>query len=122
MEIYNYIQKRPTGSAPSGGNVIPFLKRISVRVTLIILVILSLGIGGTVYYYPIAQNTSIITSRENAIMDEGEILYKSIKNNMLAGEAPIAVDLFRGLRVQSPREAAGDENPRQHGPRHSMIP
>ncbi|GEM_PF-2354380 len=66
---------------------IHFLKRISVRVTIIIPVILSLGIGVTIYYYLESQNTTIIESRENAIMGESTVLYIAVKNNMLAGEA-----------------------------------
>jgi adenylate cyclase len=77
---------------------IHFLKRISVRVTIIILVILSFGIGVTIYYYLESQNTTIIESRENAIMGESTVLYIAVKNNMLAGEAPIAVELFRDFR------------------------
>lgn len=76
---------------------ISFFKKISVRVTALILIILSLGLGITIVYHLNSQNAAIIESREKAIAEEGNILYTSIKNNMLAGEAPIAVNLFREL-------------------------
>lgn len=76
---------------------VPLKKRISFKVTLLILVILSFGIGITILYYSISQNRILIDSRINAIKEESEVLYTAIKNNMLAGEAPIAVDLFRDL-------------------------
>lgn len=73
---------------------IRFFKRISVRITIIILIVLSVGIGTTISYYLGTQNTTIIESREEAIMGESNVLYIAVKNNMLAGEAPIAVELF----------------------------
>jgi class 3 adenylate cyclase len=76
---------------------IPFHRRISIRVTIILLIILSLGIGITVLYYLRTQNSAIIVSREMAIREESEVLYRAVKSNMLAGEAPIAVELFREL-------------------------
>lgn len=74
---------------------IGFLQHLSVRVTLIILAILSVGIGLTIFYYLRSQNSAIIGSREDAIREESMVLAISIKNSMLAGEAPIAVNLFR---------------------------
>ncbi len=76
---------------------VPLRKRISFKVTVLILVILSVGIGITILYYSISQNQILIDSRINAIKEESEVLYTAIKNNMLAGEAPIAVELFRDL-------------------------
>ncbi len=74
---------------------IKFFQRISVRVTLLILIILSIGIGTTIAYYVESQNSTIIESRESAVNEESNVVYYAIKNNMLAGEAPIAVELFR---------------------------
>lgn len=78
-------------------NRLKFFKRISVRVTILVLIILSLGIGITIYYYLNSQNSTILESREAAIRDEVNVLYLAIKNNMLAGEAPVAVELFRDI-------------------------
>jgi len=70
-------------------------KSITFRVPLLVAVVLILGLGFVVSYYLRAQNDTIRTSKEEGIKQEGEILYTAIKNNMLAGEAPIAVQLFR---------------------------
>ncbi len=76
---------------------IKFFKSISVRVTILVIGILSIGIGITITYYLKSQNATVIESRESAIREEVNVLYLAIKNNMLAGEAPIAVELFREL-------------------------
>ncbi len=75
-----------------------FTRTISFRVLVIILTVLSIGIGVTIIYYLSSQNTTIIESREEAIREESEVLYMAIRNNMLAGEAPIAVELFQSIR------------------------
>ncbi|HDP81289.1 MAG TPA: adenylate/guanylate cyclase domain-containing protein [Spirochaetes bacterium] len=79
-------------------STIPFRRTISFRVLLIIVIALSIGIGATITYFLYSQNTTIIESREGAIQEESEVLYIAIRNNMLAGEAPIAVDLFQSIR------------------------
>lgn len=79
-------------------NGIPFTRTISFRILVIILTVLSIGIGVTVTYYLYSQNSTVIESRESAIQEESEVLYIAIRNNMLAGEAPIAVDLFQSIR------------------------
>jgi len=73
----------------------PFTGRITFRVLSIILAVLLAGIGIVMGYYLKSQNDTIRESREIEIRQEAEILYTAIKNNMLAGEAPIAVELFR---------------------------
>ena len=73
---------------------ITFFNRISVRVTLIILGVLSLGIGTTIAYYLSSQNSTILSSRKGAVMEEATVIYMAVKNNMLSGEAPVAVELF----------------------------
>ncbi|HPJ36377.1 MAG TPA: adenylate/guanylate cyclase domain-containing protein [Spirochaetota bacterium] len=72
-----------------------FFKRITFKVPLLVAVVLILGLGVVVSYYLRAQNETIRRSKESEVMQEGEILYTAVKNNMLAGEAPIAVQLFR---------------------------
>ncbi len=73
---------------------IRFYNRISFKISMTVLLIIIIGIGVTVYFYVRAQNNAIIDSRVMAIREESEILHISVKNNMLAGEAPIAVQLF----------------------------
>ncbi len=70
-------------------------RKITFRVPLLVAIVLVLGLGFVVSYYLRAQNETIRKSKESEVMQEGEILYTAIKNNMLAGEAPIAVQLFR---------------------------
>lgn len=72
-----------------------FYQRISFRVPALILVVLSIGIGATIYYYLASQNDTIIQSKEREIRDEAGIVYVAIKNYMLAGDAPYAVEMFR---------------------------
>lgn len=73
---------------------IKFFKKITVRIPLLIVLILTIGIGIVIFYYLNSQNAAIISSREQAVLEESEIVHAAIKNNMLAGEAPIAVELF----------------------------
>lgn len=68
---------------------------ITFRITSIILLVLLLGIGFTIAYFLRSQNATIIESKTQIINEESDIIYTAIKNNMLAGEAPIAVELFR---------------------------
>jgi len=84
---------------------IGFFNRISVKVTLIILAVLSLGIGSTIAYYLYSQNSTIISSREDAVREEANVIFIAIKNTMLAGEAPLAVNLFNEF---SRIDAVGD--------------
>ena len=72
-----------------------FTGRITFRVPFLVFLVLFAGIGSVVTYYLQAQNRTIIQSKESEIHQEAEIIYTAIKNNMLAGEAPIAVELFR---------------------------
>ena len=77
---------------------IPMARRISVRLMVIIVVILAIGVGLTIVYYLTSQNLAVIDSRETALQEESEVLYMAIKNAMLAGEAPLAVDLIQSIR------------------------
>jgi class 3 adenylate cyclase len=72
-----------------------FTRKITFRVLFIILAVLLAGIGIVMGYYLKSQNDTIRESKEIEIRQEAEILFTAIKNNMLAGEAPIAVELFR---------------------------
>jgi len=72
-----------------------FTRSITFHVLFIIVAVLLAGIGIVMGYYLKSQNDTIRESKELEIRQEAEILYIAIKNNMLAGEAPIAVELFR---------------------------
>ncbi len=81
---------------------IAFSRKISVKITSLVLLILSAGIGFTILYYSMSQNRTLIETRLDAIKEESEVLFAAIKNNMLAGEAPVTVQLFKDLsRIQS---------------------
>jgi class 3 adenylate cyclase len=72
-----------------------FTGKITFRVPFLVFLVLFAGIGSVMTYYLQSQNSTIISSKESEIKQEAEIIYTAIKNNMLAGEAPIAVELFR---------------------------
>ncbi|MCG8335346.1 MAG: HAMP domain-containing protein [Proteobacteria bacterium] len=81
---------------------IAFSRRISVKITALVLLILSVGIGFTILYYSLTQNRTLIETRFDAIKEESEVLFAAIKNNMLAGDAPVTVQLFKDLsRIRS---------------------
>jgi class 3 adenylate cyclase len=74
---------------------ITLFNSISFRVPVIIVGIMLIGIGITISYYLRSQNATIVDTKENEIHQEANIIYQAIKNNMLPGEAPIAVELFK---------------------------
>lgn len=78
-------------------STITFRRKISVKITALILLILSIGVGSIIFYYSSSQNNTLIETRFNALKEESDVLYIAIKNNMLAGEAPVTVELFRDL-------------------------
>jgi len=72
-----------------------FTQSISFRIPVIILIVFLLGISVVASFCLKSQNNTINLLKENELRQEAEIVSASIKNNMLAGEAPIAVKLFR---------------------------
>jgi len=74
---------------------------ITRKVTAIILVSLILGIGLVVFYFAYGQNRTLYMSTEQNLHQQGEILYQSIKNAMLPGEAPLVLSLFNDLQTVS---------------------
>ncbi len=76
------------------GKQISFFNSISFKVPLLIISIILVGIGITIAYYLRSQNATVISTKEDEIRQEANIIYRAIKNNMLPGEAPIAVELF----------------------------
>jgi adenylate cyclase len=79
-------------------NRIRFHRSITFRLPMIILVILSIGLGLTAGVYTWRNNQSIIQNKEREIDQEVELVYTAIRNNMLAGEASIAVQLFKDFQ------------------------
>lgn len=71
---------------------------ITQKVTAIILVSLVVGIGIVVIYFAYGQNKTLYVSAERNLYQQADVLYQSIKNAMLPGEAPLVVSLFEDIR------------------------
>ncbi|GAK56018.1 adenylate/guanylate cyclase [Candidatus Vecturithrix granuli] len=71
---------------------------ITQKVTAIILVSLVIGIGIVVLYFAYGQNKTLYVSTERNLYQQADVLYQSIKNAMLPGEAPLVVSLFEDIR------------------------
>ena len=63
---------------------------IAVKVDLIIIVSLVVGIGAGISVLAVRQYTAAINSTDDALGRQAQIIYFSIKNLMLPGEAPVA--------------------------------
>ncbi len=79
-------------------NKLSLFNRLSFKVASAVISILFIGAGIVIFYYINNQNKIIINSKINVINEESEILQIAIKNNMLSGQAPIAVQLFKDFR------------------------
>ena len=71
---------------------------ITQKVAAIILVSLVAGIGMVVIYFAYGQNKTLYVSTERNLYQQADVLYQSIKNAMLPGEAPLVVSLFEDIR------------------------
>ena len=63
---------------------------LALKVDLIIIVSLVVGIGAGIAFLAVRQYTSAITSTDDALRRQAQIIYYSIKNLMLPGDAPVA--------------------------------
>ncbi len=82
-------------------------KSLTSKILILILLASLVGIGLVVGYFLMAQNRDLVQERETAAEQQTEILYESIRSNMLVGTAPIARQLLRDLQdLQSIREVA----------------
>lgn len=75
---------------------------ITYKVNAIIIISLIFGLGITTLYFSYNQNTELISTTKNNLRQQGELLYQSIKNAMLPGEAPLAVSLFNDIKDIDP--------------------
>ncbi len=71
---------------------------LSLKVLVTILMIIVVGIGAVVGYFLSAQNRTLIYERQGRADQQAEVLYRSIKNNMLVGAANIARSLLQDLK------------------------
>jgi class 3 adenylate cyclase len=63
---------------------------LALKVDLIIIVSLVVGIGSGIAFLAVRQYTSAIASTDDALRRQAQIIYYSIKNLMLPGDAPVA--------------------------------
>lgn len=78
------------------------IKPITRKVNFIIIISLVLGLGITITYFSYNQNAELISTTQNSLHQQSDILYQSIKNAMIPGNAPIAVSLFNDIRDVNP--------------------
>jgi adenylate cyclase len=71
------------------------------KVNLILVSSLVLGIGAAILYLAYSQNRDLRGNNAESLRRESEILYQSIKNAMLPGDAPVAVQLFADIRLST---------------------
>jgi len=80
---------------------------ITRKVTIIILSSLIIGIGAVVFYFAYSQHNTLYNSARMNLHQQADVLYQSVKNAMLPGEAPIAVSLFTDIQTISPMYEIG---------------
>jgi class 3 adenylate cyclase len=72
------------------------------KINLIIISSLVVGVGIVIAYFAYTQNLSLRETSQGNLRQQSDILFQSIKNAMLPGEAPIAVQLFEDIRLTNP--------------------
>lgn len=72
------------------------------KINLIIVSSLVVGVGVVIAYFAFTQNLSLRETSQGNLRQQSDILFQSIKNAMLPGEAPIAVQLFEDIRLANP--------------------
>ncbi len=72
------------------------------KINLIIISSLVVGVGIVIAYFAFTQNLSLRQTSQGNLRQQSDILFQSIKNAMLPGEAPIAVQLFEDIRLANP--------------------
>jgi len=72
------------------------------KINLIIVGSLVVGVGVVIAYFAFTQNLSLRETSQGNLQQQSDILFQSIKNAMLPGEAPIAVQLFEDIRLANP--------------------
>jgi adenylate cyclase len=72
------------------------------KINLIIVSSLVVGVGIVIAYFAFTQNLSLRETSQGNLRQQSDILFQSIKNAMLPGEAPVAVQLFEDVRLANP--------------------
>jgi adenylate cyclase len=75
---------------------------LTVKINLLILASLIIGIGAISYFFARSIYNTIDTSTEENLSQQSEILFTSIENMMITGNAPIAVNFFKDIKTSNP--------------------
>ena len=75
---------------------------VTTKVNLIIITSLVIGLGTISYFFARSLASTIDTSTEDNLSRQSEILFTSIENVMIPGDAPIAVDFFNDIQTINP--------------------
>ncbi len=78
---------------------VPLTRKINL---IIIISSLVVDVGIVIAYFAYTQNSSLRQTSRGNLRQQSDILFQSIKNAMLPGEAPIAVQLFEDIRLANP--------------------
>lgn len=77
-------------------------RSVATKVNMVIIVALTVGIGGMAAYFVVTLATTRQNLTSAATAQAGDLLYQSIKNFMIPGEAPLAVNLFSDIGMIRP--------------------
>ena len=92
-------------TAPGGLAIIGFMRAffpITRKINLLIVISLMLGIGVIIVYFAYTQNLSVREMNRDRLEQQSNILYQSIENIMLPGEALIAVQFLTDVKDTDP--------------------
>ncbi|UCF96047.1 MAG: adenylate/guanylate cyclase domain-containing protein [Spirochaetaceae bacterium] len=95
----------PNLTAAVGKSIILEMKRfvpLTRKINLIIVASLVIGVGVVITYFAYTQNLNLSQTSQGNLRQQSDILFQSIKNAMLPGEAPIAVQLFEDIGLANP--------------------
>lgn len=75
---------------------------LAVKANIVLIAVLTLGLGGVTFLYYTEVNQTITTSVQESLQNQSQILYSAIQNFMLPGEAPLAVRFFNDIQEINP--------------------
>lgn len=75
---------------------------IAIKLNVLIVLSLTIGIGGIAFYLGVSLTQTIERSTLAALEQEADLVYEAIENLMIPGEAPLVVDYFHGIGEINP--------------------
>ena len=75
---------------------------ITRKVNVLIILSLVVGVGAVISFLAYRTNQDLLETTRDSLRRQSELLYQSIKNAMLPGEAPVAVSLLGDIRDLDP--------------------